>query len=814
MKEFVLQKSGTQKKRVLKTKAEQLNIETASFLCKNNPQSDLLMNERRVCRVRGRGSAELLCAALFVAVVLALPVHGQRLGEIRGAILDRATQHPLPGASVEVLGRERGTVADAEGRFALPDMAVGVHSLRISMIGYTTIVRTDVVVRSRRVTDLAIELDAEVVDVGEETVVVADYFSDAAEQVVSSVSFSYEEVRRSPGAAGDISRLLQAMPSVNMTTDERNDLIVRGGSPTENLTLIDNIEIPNINHFPTQGASGGPIGLLNTDLIEDTAFYTGGFSAAYGDRLSSVMVVDLREGNREEFEGEVQLGMAGAGLLFEGPLSAWRGSWIASGRRSYLDLIVDAIGTGAVPRYSDLQGKLSCDLSSQHRVSVLGIAGFNAIDFAPGDTDADEDFIVNETDQYVAGVGWRWLWSQRGFAHTSLAISYADFVIDVLDGQTRSELFTNSSQERRIVLRSDVTYAPTAGGEVRWGITGRREFSDFSLFSASRTNRVNEVTPELRVGDGVNSNKLAAYLSYERSVLAAVTAQAGVRWEYFDYNEEIDLSPRLSLRWQIDPLTSLNAAWGLYYQNLPSSLLVQHPDNRQLANPRAAHYVLGLQRRLTENALFTLEGYLKRYRGLPFDPDDPTVSVVDAYADFGTPAPGQLVGGGEAESYGVESMIQKKLAHRLYGTASYAYARSRYTDFTGQKRNRSFDNRHLVSLIVGYRHGETWEYSLRWRFAGGRPYTPFDAVESARQGTGIVQRDRINELRLPPYHRLDLRFDHRRYFERFNIVSFFTLLNAYNRANLFTYYWDESDHRQGRINQWSRIPVGGFELEF
>ena len=152
---------------------------------------------------------------------------------------------------------------------------------------------------------------------------------------------------------------------------------------------------------------------------------------------------------------------------------------------------------------------------------------------------------------------------------------------------------------------------------------------------------------------------------------------------------------------------------------------------------------------------------------MPFDPDDPTALVVDAFADFGTPAPGRLVGGGAAESRGLEGMVQKKLARRLYGTASYAWARSRYTDLSGRERDRSFDNRHLVSLIVGYRQGETREYSLRWRFAGGRPYTPFDEEASAREGTGIVQRGRVNELRLPPYHRLDLRVDHRRHFGRF-----------------------------------------------
>ncbi len=180
--------------------------------------------------------------AILAALLLALPAHGLGFGEIRGEILDRATQQPLPGAGVRVLGTERGAMADGRGRFALPGIPAGVHRLRISMIGYAAIVRTDVVVRPRRVTDLELELDAEVMDLGEETVVVADYFSDAAGEAVGGVSFSYEEVRRSPGSAGDISRLLQAMPSVNMNTDERNDLIVRGGSPTENLVLVDHID--------------------------------------------------------------------------------------------------------------------------------------------------------------------------------------------------------------------------------------------------------------------------------------------------------------------------------------------------------------------------------------------------------------------------------------------------------------------------------------------------------------------------------------------------------------------------------------------
>ena len=751
---------------------------------------------------------------LPILLLLASPVVAQHTGTVRGVIVDRDTQGPLAGANVVVIEQRLGGIAGEDGRFVVTDVPVGVHRVQVSMIGYGTLMRTDVVVRSNRATAVEIELARRALDV-EATVVVADYFAEVEDAPVSATNFQFEEIRRSPGSAGDISRLLQAMPSVNMNTDQRNDLIVRGGSPTENLILVDNIEIPNINHFPTQGASGGPIGLLNTDLIEDVDFYAGGFSAAYGDRLSSVMVVDMRDGNRSEVDGEANLGMAGAGLIVEGPLGGGRGAWILSGRRSYLDLIVGAIGTGAVPKYSDLQGKLTWDVDDHHRLSLLAIGGFDLIEFEPEDADEEDNFTDVETNQYVFGGNWRWLWSAAGFANTSIALTTADFAIDVLDGgQNRTRLFRNRSDEREVTLRSRFHYRVRSGTQLSWGLTARRIFSDFDIFLAADTNRVGQPTPELRVSESVTTAKIGAHLEWQQQLVPSLTATAGVRLDYFGDNEEYDLGPRLSLAWQVDPLTSVSAAWGIYYQNLPPSLLVQDPVNRDLENPRADHYVLGLRRRLTEATLFTLEGYYKDYSELPFDPDDPTVSSLDAYAGFGSPLPGALVGGGEAESWGAEAMLQKKLAQSLYGTLSYAYSRSRYTDLTGVERNRDYDNRHLFSLIVGYCPSDAWEYSLRWRYAGGRPYTPFDETLSTQLGTGVIDRQRVNDERLPAYHRLDLRFDHRAHYERFNLVSFFTLLNAYNRANLFTYYWDKSDQRVGRIDQWTFLPVGGFELEF
>ena len=659
-------------------------------------------------------------------------------GSIRGIVIDGDTRQPLPGANIVLVDTSAGAIAGDDGRFVLSGLHVGSYKLRASMIGYEAQIRADLVVRSNRITAIEIRLQERALGLAE-TIVTAGYFSEELTEEVSAVNFNFEEIRRSPGSAQDISRLVQALPSINMNNDQRNDLVVRGGSPTENLTLVDNIEIPNINHFPTQGASGGPIGLLNVDLIEDATFSAGGFGAQFGDRLSSVLEIRMRDGNREEFDAELNMSMAGAGFIVEGPLALGRGSWVASARRSYLDLLVGAIGTGAVPVYSDFQGKLSYDFSERHQFDLLGVAGFDLIELKPKDADDavdGEDFLKQDVNQVVAGANWRWLFSQAGYSETSLALTSNDFGIRVDDNPTGVRLFNNDSREREITLRNKSFYRPKSGLAVESGFDIKRIGSDFQFFVAADTNRVNVVVPELGIKNDVSTTKLGSYVGLKQVLSPRAQFRLGLRLDYFDYNEEVDWSPRLAASFKLNDVTSLNAAWGIYYQNLPSSLLVQHPDNRLLENPRADHFVVGLSRQVTASTQLTLEVYNKKYQELPYDPDDPTISVVDAYADFGSPVPGRLVGGGKAKSDGIELLLQKKLAQSLYGTASYSFSRSRYTDLLGKERHRNFDNRHLVSIIAGYRPSDRWEYSLRWVYAGGRPRTPFDVETSTALNTG------------------------------------------------------------------------------
>ena len=369
-----------------------------------------------------------------------------RAGSVHGSVIDAATQQPLPGAAIVVLDRGLDTVTGDRGRFVVAGVPVGLHRLQVVLAGYEPAILHDVVVRANRITTVAVALD-EAVGVREVVEVTPDYFSADEEEAVSTVSFSFEEIRRSPGAAGDVSRMLQMLPSIGIQADQRNDLIVRGGSPVENLTVVDNIEIPSINHFSTQGASGGGIGMLNTDLIADVSFSAGGFSAEHGDRLSSVMVVTQREGNRSEFDAEISASMVGAGVLLEGPLALGRGAWVLSARRSFLDLIAPAIGTGGVvPQYSNVQGMATLDVGPTHRIRLLGLGGFDALH----EDDRDGEVIAN-THQYVGGANWRWLWSGDGYAETSLAYTRSAYRVSVTDapagGMRGPLLFDNESRE-------------------------------------------------------------------------------------------------------------------------------------------------------------------------------------------------------------------------------------------------------------------------------------------------------------------------------------------------------------------------------
>ncbi|MBI4722872.1 MAG: TonB-dependent receptor [Candidatus Stahlbacteria bacterium] len=495
---------------------------------------------------------------------------------IKGNVRAVNTRLPLVGTNIVVLDTKLGAATDTFGNFIIPNVPVGTYRLEATMLGYTSIVKTDVVVSTGRATFVEVNLnEAPIVLKG--ITVKAKYFAKDVSAPTSKHNLSREEIRRSPGSASDVSRMIQNLPGVNFVSDARNDLVVRGGSPAENLNLYDGIEIPNTNHFGTQGATGGPITMVQSEFIRDIDFYTGAFSAKYGNKLSSVLDIHLRNGTRDEFLGTFDLSMSGAGLIVEGPL--FRGSYLLSARKSYLELIKEQIGFSALPIYADAQCKVVQKLSDKHSLSILGIGGIDHIEFAPGEEEEHGNGGV-EVDQthYALGTKLTSLWSKDLFS--TLIVSrgydlYDVYVKDTLD----TRLYDNESNESENTLRTDVIFK-----NISLGVYLKQVALGHKIY-----HKGDERFPDIDMDFSDTPYKAGAYLQPEFK-FGNISGAVGVHYHYFDYTEISSFSPRTSLSFVLIPNLSLNAGWGIFYQNPSYVWLTVFPENKELKDMVTRHY--------------------------------------------------------------------------------------------------------------------------------------------------------------------------------------------------------------------------------
>ena len=756
-------------------------------------------------------------ALYFTALYAAQPT-----GTIKGKVFDEETQEPLLGVNVILMNTNMGAATDNNGEFYIPKVTIGNYSLTFRYIGYEKVTRTDVIVRPDRITFLNVGLQMSFI-AGEEITVTAGYFPKEENEPISVYNFNAEEVRRSPGSAGDVSRILLALPSAARVADNANDLMVRGGSPMENGFFVDNIQIPNINHYPTIGSTGGPIGVLNVDFIDDVTFYTGGFSAAYGERLSSIIDIKFREGNRDEIDMQLDMNMAGFGGIIEGPLPNKKGSWLFSARKSYLDLIVDAIGTGVAPRYGDIQGKATYDINSQNRLTFLDIYANNRINYNRNESvDAgDPAYGGFKGQQNTFGINWRYLWNENGYSNTSISYALQLSNDQWFNTKKGDMLVENDSYEGAVNIRNINFYRMDKNKKIEFGFNSSYDMSSYNyFFTPDTTAFVIDTKSDTLIKAAIDLDqyfsavKTGLFFNFIWNPLPKLTTTIGVRGDYFSYNEKYQLSPRISTTLQLSNLYSINAAVGLFYQNLPLYLLTQNEKYKNLKIPNATHYIIGMDYMLTADTKLTIELYDKEYNDFPLTFDNPTSFVVDDGRSTSFFRNYDLTSGGKAYSRGIEFLLQKKLAQDFYGIISASTFRSKYKDLLGKWHNRIYDNRYLFSIIGGYKPNNKWEFSLRWNYAGGVPYTPLDIVSLSSGGLESINTEKINSERYPEYHSLNIRFDRRFHFQKSSIVAFLSLWNVYNRKNIATYYWNEIENKQDEYYQWSFMPIGGFEYEF
>ncbi|MDX1700912.1 MAG: TonB-dependent receptor, partial [Melioribacteraceae bacterium] len=644
------------------------------------------------------------------------------------------------------------------------------------------------------------------------------YYHQLENKPLGTVNFSSEEIRRAPGSAGDVSRIIYGLPSLAKVNDSRNSLIVRGGSPIENSFYIDNIEIPNINHFPVEGSSDGPIGILNVDFIEDVNFYSGGFSPVYGDRLSSIMEIKYREGAKDKIQPQLNLNMAGFGGAFEGPISN-KGSYMVSGNMSYLDLILDESETGgAIPRYGDVQAKITYNLNDKNKLTLLEVMSLDQINLDYENAlETDLTNVYGKTDGLtnVIGLNWQNVWDKSGYSNTSISHTYYGYKRDYSETKTMNHLFTNNSKENALKLRNVNYYKMDKRNNFEFGLEARYNFSRFDVLYEEWEDHYGNPTPRLYVNNKINTLKTGLFAQHNINITDKFNLNYGARIDYFEYNDNLNFSPRVSMAYGFDNGVSISASAGIFTQEIPTNFLVQNDDFKNLSTPSSNHFILGVSKIMGESTRLSIEGYYKTYSNLPIDPSQPDVFIFDQSMIDGLFLNHEsLVDKGEAFSRGVEIMIQKKLASDFYGLASASYSKTRYKDLNGNWNDRIYDNVFNFTLEGGYIPNDEWEFKVRWIYAGGAPYTPFDLEKSTQFNRGIWDLENINGKRLPDYHSLNVRVDKRFYFTGSNLIVYLSVWNAYGRENIAFYQWNEKENKLDKQLQWSTLPVLGIEFEF
>ena len=608
------------------------------------------------------------------------------IGSIRGQILDETTQSPLPAVNIMIEGTQLGTAADADGKYFLDKIPSGIYRVKFMMMGYETRIINNVVVNPGLSTWQIVEMNSTILE-ADSVIVTAGYFHEARDAIVSNRSVDFEEIRSDPGSLMDIQRVVQALPAVVSGADQDNEIIVRGGMPGENLFLMDDIEIPNPNHFGYQGSGGGPINMINTNFVRRVDFYAGAFPARYGDKASSVMDISLREGNRDRRTGKVYLGMSGAGLSYEGPFANRRGSFMVSAQKSFLDLIISSTGLTAVPQYYSLQGKGVYDLNENNQLLVNAIFGDDEITIEDDESGyaRGAENVRSQSHQYAFGATLKSLQGHRGFSKLTVSQTlnhWDQYVYDEFD----IPYYTNISTEIERTIKYDATYIPVRKIELNLG--GFLKNIDYDIrewaepdtiyryntaFEPPIITNVYQIYDTFQNQNDDYSWKSGLFCQLKWLPHSKLTVTTGVRYDYLKYTKNSAVDPRIGFSYDLFNGTKVNLAFGQHSQFPNYINLTSHPENKNLQYKRTKQVVFGLEKLFTENIRGTMEVFYKDYSNVPISVSSLTPDPFDA-------SYGQLLSQGKGYAKGFELFLQKKLIQNHFFTISYAYSQSKGHD--------------------------------------------------------------------------------------------------------------------------------------
>lgn len=733
----------------------------------------------------------LLFCNITISFLLAQPVH-----QVKGTVIDKSSRQPLEFINVMIVGLNKGGVTNAEGKFSIGQVPPGIYRLQASAIGYKTVTTPEYILSTR---DLHIQIEMEENQTELEGVTVtASPFRRDIESPVSLRIIGLQEIEKSPGANRDISRIVQSYPGVAFSPiGYRNDLIVRGGSPSENRFYLDGVEIPNINHFSTQGASGGPVGILNADLIREVNFYTGAFPTDKGNALSSVLDFKLRDGDMERNSLKATLGASEVSLASNGHLGK-KTSYLVSVRQSYLQFLFDMLGLPFLPTFTDAQFKLKTRFDARNELTVLGLGGIDKMKLNTKADDEDNEYILSylpkiQQETFTLGAVYR----HYAGAHVQSVVASHSY----LNNRNTKYQQNDESDPEHLMLRLRSTEQNTqlrlenSSSFRNWKVTVGTSL-DYSQYSNTTFQKV--YTDRAQTFDyhtylGIMRWGLFGTVNYT-SIDERFTASLGLRADANNYSAAMkdlsdQLSPRLSLSYQLTEHWSLSGNAGLYYQLPPYTALGFKNNNGLYANKYALRYMqvsqgsIGLNWRKGDTFEGSVEGFYKDYDKIPLSVAD-GIPLTCKGNDYGVIGNELLTSTAQGRSYGAELLLKWLIAKKLNLASSFTLFKSEYrTDKESEYIASAWDNRFIFNLRGTYNLPRHWSVGMKVSCIGGAPYTPYDADKSSlvtawnAQGKPYYDYTRYNEERLPAFTQVDIRIDKTFYLKRCMLGFYIDLQN-------------------------------------
>ena len=740
----------------------------------------------------------LLSILLFLVVTAKAQINQLQLGAIQGKITDALSNAELQGVSVRIQGKTQGTVSDSSGNFILSKLKPGVYNIQFTFVGYKPFAEYDIVVINSKpsVVNASLEIDASLLD---EIKINTPVFFKPVESPVSLRSIGSTEIKRNPGGNRDISKVIQSLPGVSAPVSFRNDIIIRGGAPNENRFYIDGVEIPNINHFATQGSSGGPVGLINVDFIREVDFYSGAFPANRGNTLSSVFEFKQKDGREDRLSTSLTAGSSDLAATFEGPLSP-KTTFLSSYRYSYLQGLFKLIGLPFLPSYQDFQFKTKTKFNTKNELTVLGLGAIDRfkLNFGSDPTEVNQYILqnvpVNSQDNYTVGANYK-NFRDNGYSTFILSRNYLNNAAKKFQDNDESKIkileYTSKEIENKFRFEN---YSRSGLYRINFGA---------GVESAVYNTNTLNVLP-------FNSDIYVSKLSFIKYGIFGQLSRSfdqgklnlslGLRADANTYSNKMNnllntFSPRFSASYNFTEKLSVNFNTGIYYQ-LPAYTVLGYraETNGPLVNKavkyiRSDQVVLGLEYNTLANTRFTVEGFYKAYDNYPMIRVlGNEIPLANLGADFGVVGNKPVTGFTIGRSYGVEFLAQQKLNKSVYGIFALTLFNSEFQDKNKKYIQSSWNSRYIISMTGGKIFKRNWEIGAKFRLTGGSPYTPYDLASSSLKENfnvypqGIQNYDRLNESRLRDFYQVDLRIDKKYPFRKFNLNIYLDIQNlTYNK---------------------------------